>query len=168
MKHAGARFPYRLPPPSGVIENGISVLGSFFRFIGAGLDEMGAMVQGSAADRSELHVLFFAADPRSPALHAVRPNLAWAPAKLDPASPPTKGQVAAVPPMGRIMKIKEIVVPRKGEDVFIAPNANVLGDVKLGSRSSIWYGAVLRGEQLSLFSRIALSLSHEWAYAQAT
>jgi carbonic anhydrase/acetyltransferase-like protein (isoleucine patch superfamily) len=29
---------------------------------------------------------------------------------------------------------------------FIAPNASVLGDVSLGEDSSVWYGAVLRGD----------------------
>jgi carbonic anhydrase/acetyltransferase-like protein (isoleucine patch superfamily) len=37
-------------------------------------------------------------------------------------------------------------MPQKGHGVFIAPNANVLGDVKLGSNTSIWYGACLRGQ----------------------
>jgi carbonic anhydrase/acetyltransferase-like protein (isoleucine patch superfamily) len=30
--------------------------------------------------------------------------------------------------------------------LFVAPNATVLGDVVLGPRSSVWYGAVLRGD----------------------
>ena len=51
-----------------------------------------------------------------------------------------------MPPLGRILAIKQIVMPNKGENVFIAPSANVIGDVKLGAGSSIWYGAVLRGE----------------------
>jgi carbonic anhydrase/acetyltransferase-like protein (isoleucine patch superfamily) len=29
---------------------------------------------------------------------------------------------------------------------FVAPNATVLGDVKLGPQSSVWYGCVLRGD----------------------
>jgi carbonic anhydrase/acetyltransferase-like protein (isoleucine patch superfamily) len=35
---------------------------------------------------------------------------------------------------------------RKGQ-VFIAPNATVLGDVTLGHEISIWYGAVLRADK---------------------
>lgn len=76
----------------------------------------------------------------------VRPNLAWAPTKYDPSNPPTKGQVVAVPSVGRLIEAKSIVMPVKGADVFIAPSATVLGDVKIGSKSSIWYGAVLRGD----------------------
>src|SRR5580658_3197660 len=30
--------------------------------------------------------------------------------------------------------------------LFVAPNATVLGDVVLGLQSSVWYGAVLRGD----------------------
>ena len=35
---------------------------------------------------------------------------------------------------------------RLGKDVFIAPNATVLGDITLGDRVSVWYGAVLRAD----------------------
>jgi gamma-carbonic anhydrase len=36
--------------------------------------------------------------------------------------------------------------PNIGESCFIAPNATVLGDVRMGSESSIWFGAVVRGD----------------------
>ena len=36
--------------------------------------------------------------------------------------------------------------PRLGKNVFIAKNATVVGDVTLGAHSSVWYGAVLRGD----------------------
>lgn len=36
--------------------------------------------------------------------------------------------------------------PRLGKSVYIAKGAHVLGDVKLGAHSSVWYGAVLRGD----------------------
>lgn len=42
----------------------------------------------------------------------------------------------------------QIVEPQKGQLVFVAPNATLLGDIKLGDMSSVWYGAVLRGEGL--------------------
>ena len=41
-------------------------------------------------------------------------------------------------------------VPRDEGAVFVAPNATVLGDVVLGSGSSVWYGAVLRGDDGTL------------------
>jgi carbonic anhydrase/acetyltransferase-like protein (isoleucine patch superfamily) len=36
--------------------------------------------------------------------------------------------------------------PRLGKGVYIARGASVLGAVKLGAHSSVWYGAVLRGD----------------------
>jgi gamma-carbonic anhydrase len=36
--------------------------------------------------------------------------------------------------------------PRLGDGIFVAPTATVVGDVEIGSRSSIWFGAVLRGD----------------------
>ena len=36
--------------------------------------------------------------------------------------------------------------PVVGEDVFVAPTASVIGQVRLGDRVSVWFGAVLRGD----------------------
>ena len=36
--------------------------------------------------------------------------------------------------------------PTLGKNVFIASTATVIGDVTLGAHSSVWYGAVLRGD----------------------
>jgi carbonic anhydrase/acetyltransferase-like protein (isoleucine patch superfamily) len=36
--------------------------------------------------------------------------------------------------------------PRLGAKAWVAPNATVIGDVVLGERASIWYGAVVRGD----------------------
>ncbi|MDP8246287.1 MAG: gamma carbonic anhydrase family protein [Candidatus Hinthialibacter antarcticus] len=36
--------------------------------------------------------------------------------------------------------------PQLGENVFIAPNASVIGETTLGDEVSIWFGAVLRGD----------------------
>jgi carbonic anhydrase/acetyltransferase-like protein (isoleucine patch superfamily) len=36
--------------------------------------------------------------------------------------------------------------PRLGKSVYIAKGAVVIGDVTLGAHSSVWYGAVLRGD----------------------
>lgn len=128
-------FPYRHPKPQGTVENLLHGLGTVFRSIGAGLDEIGVMVQGPAGHIEE----------------KVQPNLAYAPVKHNPANPPTKGQVVAVPPLAsRMCNLKEIVLPVKDDSVFIAPNANVLGDVKIGANSSIWYGVVLRGDVNSI------------------
>lgn len=38
------------------------------------------------------------------------------------------------------------VAPRIGEGVFLAPTAVLVGDVRVGDRANIWFGAVLRGD----------------------
>ena len=38
------------------------------------------------------------------------------------------------------------VSPKIADDVFIAETAVIIGDVEIGSGSSIWYGCVLRGD----------------------
>jgi len=36
--------------------------------------------------------------------------------------------------------------PQLGDNAWIAPNATVIGDVRLGANSSIWWNATLRGD----------------------
>lgn len=36
---------------------------------------------------------------------------------------------------------------KKGKQVFIAHNATVIGEVSLGDHASVWYGAVIRGDE---------------------
>jgi carbonic anhydrase/acetyltransferase-like protein (isoleucine patch superfamily) len=36
--------------------------------------------------------------------------------------------------------------PQLGREVFLAPTASIIGDVRLGDRASVWYGCVLRGD----------------------
>jgi carbonic anhydrase/acetyltransferase-like protein (isoleucine patch superfamily) len=38
------------------------------------------------------------------------------------------------------------VMPILGHDVFVAPTATVIGKVVIGDESSVWFGAVLRGD----------------------
>ena len=38
------------------------------------------------------------------------------------------------------------VRPTVGEDVWLAPTAVLIGDVHVGDRANIWFGAVLRGD----------------------
>ena len=37
-------------------------------------------------------------------------------------------------------------IPQLGEQSWIAPNATVIGDVRLGVQASIWWNATLRGD----------------------
>ena len=51
--------------------------------------------------------------------------------------------------MGKLEKQLDTVLrkqPKLGKRVYIAKTASVLGDVTLGDFSSVWYGAVLRGD----------------------
>jgi len=36
--------------------------------------------------------------------------------------------------------------PTRGEGAWIAPGAHVIGDVRLGASASVWFGAVIRGD----------------------
>lgn len=40
----------------------------------------------------------------------------------------------------------DAATPVIGADVYVAPGAHVIGSVMLGARASIWFGAVLRGD----------------------
>jgi len=46
-------------------------------------------------------------------------------------------------------------VETEGDDYWIAPSAHVVGKVKLGAASSVWFGAVIRGDndQITLGAR---------------
>jgi carbonic anhydrase/acetyltransferase-like protein (isoleucine patch superfamily) len=37
-------------------------------------------------------------------------------------------------------------LPKLGPDVFVADTAMIIGDVEVGARSTVWFGAVLRGD----------------------
>ncbi|HMI86135.1 MAG TPA: gamma carbonic anhydrase family protein [Polyangiaceae bacterium] len=47
--------------------------------------------------------------------------------------------------MGQLLSY-DGATPALGRDVFIAPGAYVIGKVTLGDESSVWFGAVLRGD----------------------
>jgi carbonic anhydrase/acetyltransferase-like protein (isoleucine patch superfamily) len=36
--------------------------------------------------------------------------------------------------------------PQIAEDVFVAPTAQLIGDIQIGSQASVWYGCILRGD----------------------
>lgn len=47
--------------------------------------------------------------------------------------------------MATILPVKD-KFPVIGEQTFIAPNSTLVGDVTIGSNSSIWFNAVIRGD----------------------
>lgn len=42
------------------------------------------------------------------------------------------------------------VSPQLGPGAWAAPSADVIGDVRLGARASVWFGAILRGDNTPL------------------
>jgi carbonic anhydrase/acetyltransferase-like protein (isoleucine patch superfamily) len=42
------------------------------------------------------------------------------------------------------------VAPQVGDGAWVAPSADVIGDVRLGARASVWFRAVLRGDNTRL------------------
>jgi gamma-carbonic anhydrase len=63
-----------------------------------------------------------------------------------------QGNFAFVEELSRHRRVMVLdgVRPRIGPSVFIAPSAAVIGNVKIGNTSSIWYGATLRGDVNSI------------------
>ena len=61
------------------------------------------------------------------------------------------------------------VTPRIGADVYLAPTATLIGDVRIGDRANIWFGAVLRGdaarievgEETSIQDNVVIHCAHE-------
>ena len=46
--------------------------------------------------------------------------------------------------------ILDDLTPRLGAGAWAAPSADLIGDVRLGARASVWFGAVLRGDNTPL------------------
>lgn len=42
------------------------------------------------------------------------------------------------------------MLPDIAADAFVAPNATVIGDVSVGAESSLWFGAVVRGDVMPI------------------
>ncbi len=42
------------------------------------------------------------------------------------------------------------MIPRIADGVFVADNATIIGDVMLGERSSVWFGAVVRADNVPI------------------
>jgi carbonic anhydrase/acetyltransferase-like protein (isoleucine patch superfamily) len=51
------------------------------------------------------------------------------------------------------------VTPTIGEDVFLAPTAVLIGDVRVGDRANIWFGTVLRGDARNSYIEIGAGCS---------
>ncbi len=51
--------------------------------------------------------------------------------------------------MPLILPVKNII-PTIGDDCFLAENATIVGDVKIGNKCSVWFNAVIRGDVNSI------------------
>jgi carbonic anhydrase/acetyltransferase-like protein (isoleucine patch superfamily) len=47
----------------------------------------------------------------------------------------------------KMIKEFEGIMPEIDESVFVAESADIIGDVKIGKNSSVWYNTVLRGDE---------------------
>jgi len=56
---------------------------------------------------------------------------------------------APVPSL-RCVPISDSKYPKLLSADWVAPNATVIGDVKLGEGSSLWHGVILRGDQATI------------------
>lgn len=121
----------RQPKPKDLIGRLLYSLGGVMRGLGTALDTVGVAVQGPYAVEDKL-----------------LPNTAWMPFPASKDIKSAAGQQAQVPlnPGFRDSPRIDIVAPLKGKDTFVAPNATVIGNVTLGQHTSIWYGAILRGD----------------------
>lgn len=106
-------------------------MGKVFRGLGQALDVVGIAVQGPYAK-----------------VDSLTPNTAWMPFEVNPEITQQAGQKQQVSfnPRLRDSPKLDIVAPLKGEQCFVAKNAKVIGNVTLGNQTSIWYGAILRGD----------------------
>lgn len=68
-------------------------------------------------------------------------------APTGPTRPAAGGALAGGGP--RLLALGDLR-PRIADDAFVAAGATVIGDVTLAARSSVWYGAVLRGDAAAI------------------
>ena len=50
----------------------------------------------------------------------------------------------------KMIKEFEGIMPEIDESVFVAESADIIGDVKIGKNSSVWYNTVLRGDEQAI------------------
>lgn len=71
---------------------------------------------------------------------------------------PEPGRIDPPPTPGPQILVFADDVPQIAGDAFVAPGATVIGRVRIGAESSVWYGTVLRGdtEQITIGERTNL------------
>jgi len=68
--------------------------------------------------------------------------------KLDKFGATLQGNLAFKEQLSRHRRIMPLQdkIPTLGHTLFIAPDASVIGNVKIGPKSTVWYGAVIKGD----------------------
>jgi len=126
----------------------VARLGFAIRETGQALDRLGCRLQGAQPYAEECACGGGRGRSCAEGAEAARAGSAAARgrprARLRPSHPrrPTTSSVfrhRALQPVAGAM-------PTLGAGVFVAPSATVAGDVALGDRASVWFGAVIRGE----------------------
>lgn len=46
-----------------------------------------------------------------------------------------------------MIKVYKGHIPKISEDVFVAKESVIIGNIEIGEKSSVWYGAILRGDE---------------------
>jgi carbonic anhydrase/acetyltransferase-like protein (isoleucine patch superfamily) len=66
----------------------------------------------------------------------------------NPASPipPFSASFVAFFRGSRMLHQYKGITPKLGERVYLAPSAEIIGDVEIGDHSSVWYNCVIRGD----------------------
>lgn len=99
-------------------------IGRAFRIFGVGIEKLGFALEGKNAFREQRKIkLFFL-------FSAVFKSILY---------------LSKVNRSRRLMNLGS-AKPEVGSRSWVAPNASLIGNVELGDRSSVWYGAVLRGK----------------------
>lgn len=125
----------------------LKTLGSVLRSTGKAIDSLGLGLQGSLGFKETRECR---GDPHAESedfggLPALRVRGCQGCRRL------SEWTTGPPPPVAAVNKAQTVLPyagakPTIGDQVFIAPSASVIGNVTLGSGSSVWYGTVLRGE----------------------
>jgi len=114
----------------------VNAVGKVLRVSGQGLDRVGRMLEVSPYIEKRNEILFC----YNNSLIIIAKLISSAKLKFIILLP-----LSSVSPSLRAQKFKNTLPAMKGS--FIASSTAVVGNVSIGSNSSVWYGAVLRGMQ---------------------
>ncbi|KAG7020499.1 Gamma carbonic anhydrase 1, mitochondrial, partial [Cucurbita argyrosperma subsp. argyrosperma] len=124
----------------GTLGKAIYTVGLWIRETGQAIDRLGCRLQGRFASFSVIYWLFCASICLLVPLFC---SIILIPDSLKCL------RFRAVSRHRTLMNVFD-KAPVVDKDAFVAPSASIIGDVQVGSGSSIWYGCVLRGDANSI------------------